>query len=64
MGPDGPVPLAEFDVERDQLAFLGESFDTDTMPAAYVHDFYFRPFASSPSSASAPATDFRAAGSE
>ena len=41
MGPDGPVPLAECDVERDQLAFLGESFDTDTMPAAYVHDFYF-----------------------
>ena len=64
VGPDGPVPLAEFDVERDQLAFLSQEFETGTMPAAYVNDFYFRPLASSPRPASAPASDSRAAASE
>jgi FkbM family methyltransferase len=62
--PEGPAPLAEFDVERDQLAFLGQDFETGTMPPGYVNDFYFKPFASSPSPASAPATDSRAAASE
>lgn len=61
---EGPAPLAEFDVERDQLAFLRDEFETGTMPAGYVNDFYFRPAASSPSPPSAPATDSRAAASE
>jgi hypothetical protein len=43
IGPDGPMPLGDFDVERDQLAFLGDSFETGTMPSAYVHDFFFAP---------------------
>ena len=45
VGPGGPVPLAEFDVERDQLAFLGDTFETGAMPSAYVNDFLFRPSA-------------------
>jgi len=54
VGPDGPVPLAEFDVERDQLAFLGgDGFETGAMPPGYVNDFFFRPSGAGPSSASA-----------
>jgi hypothetical protein len=43
VGPGGPVPLSEFDVERDQLAFLGDTFETGAMPPEYVNDFLFRP---------------------
>jgi FkbM family methyltransferase len=33
-------PLDEFDLARDQLAFLGDQF-VPAMPVAYVHDFLF-----------------------
>jgi FkbM family methyltransferase len=41
VGPEGPLPLADFDVERDQLAFLGDTFETGAMPPGYIHDFLF-----------------------
>jgi FkbM family methyltransferase len=34
-------PLEEFDIERDQLAFLTESFVPYAMPAVYVNNFLF-----------------------
>jgi FkbM family methyltransferase len=37
----GVRPLDEFDVERDQRAWLGTGFMPYAMPAAYVHDFLF-----------------------
>jgi len=37
--PDGLRPIGEFDVDRDQLAFV-ES-DQDVMPAGYVNTFLF-----------------------
>jgi FkbM family methyltransferase len=39
--PGGLRPLAEFDVERDQLAFLDEGPMPGVMPLAYIHDFLF-----------------------
>lgn len=39
----GLRPLAEFDVARDQLAFLGERFMLGEMPRGYVNDFLFCP---------------------
>jgi FkbM family methyltransferase len=42
LGPSGIVPLAEFDLERDQLAYLDGGLQ-EHMPAAYVHDFLFTP---------------------
>jgi len=44
---DGPVPLAEFDVKRDQVDLLGSEFMAGEMPAGYVHDFVFVPADSS-----------------
>jgi FkbM family methyltransferase len=41
MGPRGLRPVAEFDVRRDQLAFLTGGFVPGTMPPEYVHDFVF-----------------------
>lgn len=38
---DGLRPLAEFDVERDQLAFLGEDFIPYGVDQGYVYDFLF-----------------------
>lgn len=43
IGPAGRFPLADFDVSRDQLAFLDQETATGDMPAAYVHDFLFTP---------------------
>lgn len=40
---DGPVPLDEFDLERDQIAHLGDELPDGRMPKAYVNDFVFRP---------------------
>jgi FkbM family methyltransferase len=39
--PGGLRPLAEFDLARDQLAFLGAEFMPYAMPDGYVHDFVF-----------------------
>lgn len=38
---DGLRPLDEFDVARDQLAYLGDQFIAGAMPHGYVHDFVF-----------------------
>jgi len=35
------TPLAEFDVARDQLAFVTEAEQCGAMPPGYVHDFLF-----------------------
>lgn len=35
-------PLADFDVERDQLAYVSEDFE-EILPAGYVNDFLFVP---------------------
>jgi FkbM family methyltransferase len=37
----GPRPLDQFDLERDQLAFLSPGFDLGVMPSDYIHDFLF-----------------------
>lgn len=42
IGPEGPYPLDQFDLERDQLAFLS-GFELRDMPPGYVHDFLFAP---------------------
>lgn len=42
IGPDGPLPLDQFDLERDQLAFLS-GFELRDMPSGYIHDFLFAP---------------------
>ena len=39
----GPVPVEEFDVRRDQLDLLGSEFVSGAMPHGYVHDFVFVP---------------------
>ena len=41
VGERGLRPLAEFDVRRDQLAWLGPGFMPYGMPDGYVHDFLF-----------------------
>ena len=41
--PDGLRPLDEFDLARDQLAYLTGEFMPGVMPAGYVHDFLFVP---------------------
>jgi FkbM family methyltransferase len=38
---EGVRPLDEFDLEQDQLAFLGPQFMPYAMPTGYVHDFLF-----------------------
>lgn len=41
---DGLMPIAHFDVERDQLAVIGEGFRPDVdPPQSYVNDFLFVP---------------------
>ncbi len=37
----GLIPLADFDVQRHQLAHVGERFELHAMPAGYVADFLF-----------------------
>jgi FkbM family methyltransferase len=44
---DGPIPLEEFDVKRDQVDLLGSEFMAGEMPSGYVHDFVFVPAESS-----------------
>lgn len=39
--PDGVAPLEDFDVERDQLAYLTPAISEYGMPSAYVTDFLF-----------------------
>ena len=39
--PAGVLPLREFDLERDQLAFLRSQPPDGAMPPGYVHDFLF-----------------------
>jgi FkbM family methyltransferase len=42
--PEGLMPIAHFDVERDQLALIGEGFRPDVQPPqGYVNDFLFVP---------------------
>jgi FkbM family methyltransferase len=41
----GVRPLAEFDVERDQLGYLTDDFEIGAMPEGYVSDFLFVPSA-------------------
>lgn len=43
LGPDGPVPLSAFDVERHQIAHLGGETGGGRMPPGYVNDFVFTP---------------------
>jgi hypothetical protein len=40
-GPHGLTALAQFDVERDQLAHLGPGVEEFGMPDGYVADFLF-----------------------
>jgi FkbM family methyltransferase len=40
---DGLRPATEFDLERDQLAFLGGPVSGWMMPPEYIHDFLFVP---------------------
>jgi FkbM family methyltransferase len=40
--PDGLRPLADFDLDRDQLRFLTRTFQ-NVMPSDYVNDFLFLP---------------------
>jgi hypothetical protein len=42
IGPDGPVPLEDFDLERDQLAYLDGQVQAE-MPDGYINDFLFTP---------------------
>jgi FkbM family methyltransferase len=39
----GLRPLDDFDLQRDQLAFLGPEFNLFEMPSAYVNNFLFVP---------------------
>lgn len=42
--PEGLMPIAHFDVERDQLGLLGERYRPDVKPPPdYVNDFLFVP---------------------
>jgi FkbM family methyltransferase len=42
IGPRTLIPLDEFDVARDQLAFVtGEEAQCHGMPSGYIHDFLF-----------------------
>jgi FkbM family methyltransferase len=42
IGPEGFRPLDEFDLERDQLAFLS-GFELEIVPSGYINDFLFAP---------------------
>jgi FkbM family methyltransferase len=39
--PDRPRPLGEFELERDQLAYLAPVFSPHALDERYVHDFLF-----------------------
>ncbi len=39
--PAGPRPLSEFDIERDQLAHLGDELEHRLMPRDYLNEFLF-----------------------
>jgi FkbM family methyltransferase len=39
--PAGPRPLSEFDLERDQLAHLGDELEHGVMPRDYLNEFLF-----------------------
>ncbi len=39
----GPRPLSEFDLERDQLAHLGDELEHGAMPRDYLNEFLFTP---------------------
>ncbi len=39
--PDGLRPVEQFDLQRDQLAHVGDHFEPYGMPHGYVHDFLF-----------------------
>jgi FkbM family methyltransferase len=39
--PAGRRPLSEFDVERDQLAHLGDELEDGSMPRDYLNEFLF-----------------------
>ena len=41
VGARGLTPIEAFDLQRDQLAFVGAGFLPAGMPAEYVHDFVF-----------------------
>jgi FkbM family methyltransferase len=43
IGPEGPLPLDRFDLERDQLAHLDDRFESREMPPGYINDFLFTP---------------------
>jgi FkbM family methyltransferase len=45
---DGLHPLAEFDLDRDQLSLATDPFTPYAMPAGYVSDFVFCPPGTSP----------------
>jgi FkbM family methyltransferase len=51
--PRGLVPIGEFDVEADQLAYLGHDF-RDGTPREYVNDFVFVPEGRSQTTPSSP----------
>ena len=38
---DGLIPAAKFDLQRDQLAYLGDEFMPHDMPDGYINDFLF-----------------------
>jgi len=64
LAPAGILPIEQFDLERDQLAYLGGGLQAD-MPPDYVHDFLFTPPGQDrPSVASSRATHPRAASQE
>jgi FkbM family methyltransferase len=43
LAPHGIVAIEEFDLERDQLAFIEQDALQAHMPRGYVHDFLFTP---------------------
>ena len=48
VAPDGLYPLAEFDLNRDQLSLATDPFTPYMMPAGYVCDFVFCPSGTRP----------------
>jgi FkbM family methyltransferase len=48
VAPDGLYPLAEFDLDRDQLSLATDPFTPYMMPVGYVCDFVFCPSGTSP----------------
>lgn len=48
LAPDGLYPLAQFDLDRDQLSLATDPFTPYMMPVGYVCDFLFCPAGTSP----------------